>query len=83
MRIAKNRAVDALLKFMLCCAIFHIILLMAMVIIKGDVSYLNLFDILELDLLFPSIAQGAISQVLSLVSIAAIYLVIYFFFTKK
>jgi uncharacterized RDD family membrane protein YckC len=79
----KNRFLDALLKFIIISAVFHIILLIIFSIVTSDIIPLNYFNILELDLFFPNIIKGTLSQALSVVVMIVIYVLIYLFFTKK
>jgi hypothetical protein len=82
-RISKNRFVDALLKLMLLSAIIHIIILITFSIIKMDFTFINYFKILTIDLIVPSITQGVLSNVLSVAVVVILYILIFFFYTKK
>jgi hypothetical protein len=82
-QIQKNKYIDALKKLILFSAISHIILLILYSIINLTIIPLNYFNILDLDLFFPNIINGHLSQILSLIIIAIIYWTIYFFSSKK
>jgi len=82
-QIQKNKYIDALKKLILFSAISHIILLILYSIINLTIIPLNYFNILDLDLFFPNIINGHLSQILSLIIIAIIYWIIYFFSSKK
>lgn len=82
MKINKHRLIDALKKLILFTAIIHLILLVFYSIIKYKIIYLNYFNILDLDLLFPKIINGFLSQIFSILIILIIYLIIFFKFTK-
>jgi hypothetical protein len=83
MNILKNRFVSALLILMLLSAAIHLVLLAIYAITNRNLESVNLFGIIGIDLNFPKVTNGAISQWLSLAVIVAAYLIIYFFFTKK
>lgn len=83
MQIAKNRYLDAFLKFLLLSAIIHPSLLLISFSTNLNVSLLNYFDIIGLNLFFPGIIEGYLSQILSVIIMIAIYLIIYLHFTKK
>jgi len=83
MKLSKNRYIDAALKLVLVSGIMHAFLLLIFSIAKLNAAYLNYFNILDVDLFFPSIAKGALSQILSIISIITAYLIIYLYFTKK
>jgi hypothetical protein len=82
-QIVKNRFVDALLKLILLSAIFHMALLILFSIVNLDLVILNYFNILDIDLLFPNIIEGVLSQLLSIAMVIIIYSLIFVFFTKK
>jgi len=83
MKTSENRYIDALIKLILFSAVFHIILITIYSIVNLDITYLNYFNILDIDLFFPGIIDGSLSQVFSILMITIIYLIIYSVFTKK
>lgn len=83
MPISKNRYLDALLKFILLTAVIHVFLLFIASIINADIIHLNYFNILDVDLFFPGVEIGLLSQILSVVAIIIIYVTIYIYFTKN
>jgi len=83
MAISKNRYLDAFLKFVLLTAIIHMFLLFAAAAINADITYLNYFNILDIDLFFPGVEYGLLSQVLSIAAMVVLYVIIYFYFTGK
>lgn len=64
-------------------AFIHMSVLTIFAVINLDITYLNLFDILELDLIFPEIAKGMISQIASAISMVVIFGVIYIWRRKS
>lgn len=81
--IAQNRFLDALLKLMLFSAAFHMALLALFAVLRNDFSLLNLFRILNLELVFPNSTTGDLSNLLSLTISVALYLLVYFFLTSR
>jgi len=79
----KNIYLDTLIKLILFSAIFHIFLLIIYSIIKLNITYLNYFKILDIDLFFPNIVTGSLSQIISISIIIIMYVVIYFISSKK
>ena len=73
MQIAKNVFLDALLKLMLFSASIHMIILVGAAALEGDVKILNYFNILDLELIFPSIINGMASDVVSTLVALAIF----------
>ena len=82
MQISKNRCIDALLKFILFSAFVHIFLIIVFFVTNLDITLLNYFNILDIDLFFPNIASGFLSQILSILVMIFIYILIFLFFTK-
>ncbi|MBS3092154.1 hypothetical protein J4466_01915 [Candidatus Pacearchaeota archaeon] len=80
--IVKNKYFDALLKLMLFSAIIHVSLLIIYSIFSQNIFILNYFNILDFDLIFQSIAEGATNFLLSVAVVVIIYIVILKFFTK-
>ncbi len=77
--MTEKRFFRALFKTMLFFAFLHIILLVVLTIVNGQLSYVNVFQIVGLQYFFPGIDKGPVSFLLSLAVIA----VIYFFFYRK
>ena len=77
-RILENRYVQALMGLILFSAIIHMFLLAVYAVIDADVTYLNYFNIIDLDLIFPNIGMGGFSQIFSLLTAVVIYAGIYF-----
>ena len=82
-KIVKNRFLDAFLKLMFVSAAIHLVVLIYAGLSHLDVAALNYFSIVGLDLLFPDISKGLMSQVFSLLIIALTYISIFLFGTKK
>lgn len=61
----------------------HIALLVLYAFTTGDFAVLNAFDILDLELFFPSIIDGQYSFALSWLLIGAIYFAMYMKVSKK
>ncbi len=79
----KNLYLRSLVILMFLCAAFHMILLILFAVINADATYLNLFNILELNLIFANVGEGAISQFLSLITAIILYTAIYLFEKNK
>jgi len=79
----KNRYLEALIKLILFSAIFHLVLLFIYALINLNISYLNYFSIIDIDLFLPSITEGPFSLIFSLITALALYLIILFKFTRK
>jgi len=83
MVISKNRYLDAFLKLVLATAIAHMLILFIAAIINADITYLNYFNILDVDLFFPGAEAGMLSHVLSVAAMVVIYSIIYLYFTSR
>ena len=70
-------------KLMFLSAIIHVLLLVVLSIVRRDVSLLNFFSIIGVDLVFPKIVKGFPDQIYSLSVIIILYTFIYIFFTAK
>ena len=79
----KNRYINILKKFILLSAGLHIFIIIYFSIIKGDITYLNYFKILELNLFFPHIMEGFLSQLLSALTIISVLSILYIRFSPK
>ena len=72
-----NRYVDAAAKTMLCSGVFHLSLL-GIATLQGNLDALNAFNIVQLDLFFPSLGRGAFNFVLSYLAVLGTYIFAYF-----
>ncbi len=79
----RHRFFDALKKTILLSATIHLTLLVMYAIWNLDVSYINYFNMLDLEVLFPDLIKGTLSQVLAAIVMVGIFFIIYFRFTKK
>ncbi len=69
-----KKIIKSILRLFLFSAIIHNCILFFLSIIKGDIKYLNYFRILGLEEFWPQIAQGKISDLISLLVILTITL---------
>lgn len=76
-KLTKNNSIDAVLKTMLFSAIVHVAILYPHSVIHQQQSPINIFNILDLDLIFPGIELGTASFVLSYVFIFGVFAVFY------
>jgi hypothetical protein len=76
-----NRYADAAAKTMLCSGVIHLSLL-AVATLRGDLDALNAFNIVQLDLFFPSLGHGAFNFVLSYVVVLGFYGFSYLFLAR-
>jgi|GEM_PF-751963 hypothetical protein len=81
--IMNNRYIKALTGLVLLSASIHIVILVIYSIINLDIRYLNYFNIIDVDLFLPEIADGPLSQILSIITIVVVFIVIYAGLTKK
>ncbi|MBN3041104.1 MAG: hypothetical protein JW867_08240 [Candidatus Omnitrophica bacterium] len=81
-RISKNRLLDALFKLMLFSAIVHMFIVFLVALVRRDLSHLNYFKIIGVDIFIPYVEQGLPSQFASVSVAAMLYGIIFFFFTK-
>ena len=80
-RIVKNDYLDALFKLMLLSAAVHMIILIATAIVNLDFKVLNYFNILDLEIIFPSIIEGVASDVAA--TVVAIAIFVYFLWQNR
>ncbi len=71
----KSKYVKALKKTILFYAITHLTILFGYAIYTTNFKLLNLFNVLDLELLFPNIINGFTSDLLSLIILIIIYLI--------
>ncbi len=81
MKFFRNKYVIALKNVMLFSAIVHMIMIAIYSIVKLNTVKFNFFDILDLDLFFPNIIKGNLSQVFSIIAFVIVYCI--FFFINK
>lgn len=79
----KNKILEAASKLIIISAIIHLLILTIYAIINLDITYLNYFNIIDLNLFFPDIIQGFLSQTLSLIIVILLFFLIYKFYTKN
>lgn len=82
-RISKHRIGDAAAKSILLYAVLHILILFVHGVRTGDFSVLNVFNILEVNLLFPLRLEEGLSGFLSVLVLIAVYVLVFTFFTRK
>lgn len=76
MPFPKKRLIEALQKTILIGAGFHLILLVIYALNSKDYRALNIFNILDIDLFYPGVAEGLTNFWLSMIFISVFYLVI-------
>ena len=81
MNFFSNKYIIALKNVMLFSAIVHMIMIAIYSIVKLNTIKFNFFDILDLDLFFPNIIKGILSQILSIIAFVIAYCI--FFFINK
>jgi len=74
---------DAAKKFILFVACIHLAIIIVYAVMYQDITILNVFNIMDLDLFFPDIFDGLWSQMLSVVTMTGLFCVFFIFFTKK
>ncbi|MCK5052396.1 MAG: hypothetical protein KAS53_11780 [Candidatus Cloacimonetes bacterium] len=83
MNFFRNKYIIALKNVMLFSAIFHMIMIAIYSIVKLNTIKFNFFDILDLDLFFPNIIKGNLSQVFSIIAFVIVYCIFYFINKEK
>ena len=83
MKFFRNKYVIALENVMLFSAIVHMIMITIYSIVKLNTVKFNFFDILDLDLFFPNIIKGNLSQVFSIIAFVIVYCIFYFINMEK
>lgn len=81
MKFISNKYIIALKNVMLFSAIVHMIMIAIYSIVKLNTVKFNFFDILDLDLFFPNMIKGNLSQVFSIIAFVIVYCL--FLFIKK
>lgn len=74
-----KRYIQAFLSMALFFAVTHVFVLVFLIILTGNISYLNVFYILGLTELFPDIDKGLVSNMFSALIIFSVYM---FFFLR-
>lgn len=83
MKSSKNRYTEALFKCIIFWASIHLLFLLAVSLIRQQYTLINVFKILNLDLIFPEVKTDGTNFIISWGVIAVSYLLIFIFFTKK
>lgn len=78
-----NNYIKAVIGAVLLSALTHTALLIIFVLINKDITALNIFKILDLDLFFPQIAIGVPNFIWSYLFLGGEYLVIFYLLRKK
>ncbi len=78
-----NKFFKGLKNIMLLSAVFHMIMITVYSITKSNTVKFNFFDILDLDLFFPKIASGIISQISSIFTFVIFYSLIVFLISLR
>jgi len=79
----RNRYLDALAKSLLCFVVMHWIVLVATVIRDGDVRIVNVFTILDIDKLWPTLGSGIYNHLLSAIFAITVFFLVLRFLTPK
>ena len=74
--IVKNKYLNALFLLMLVSAIVHMLILFYLALVSKDLYILNYFNILDIDLLLPSIFNGVAGNIFSAFVAVTIYILI-------
>ena len=77
-KIRLRRIINAAKNLILFSAVVHIFILFSFAVLKRDITYLNYFNVLDLDFFFSGIEKGAASQILSILVMIIIFLFFYF-----
>jgi len=80
-KLVNNNYIDALLKTILFSAITHLIILYTKAFVSKDKELINIFNILDLELIWPSLIENSTSFILSYLFIGVVYCI--FLFWKK
>ena len=71
----KSKYIKAIKNSLLFIAITHLIILIGWAIYTYNFKVLNLFNILDLELLFPNILNGFMSDIFSVLILVIIYII--------
>ena len=83
MKFISNKYILALKNVMLFSAIIHMIMIAIYSIVKLNTVKFNFFDILDLDLFFPNMIKGNLSQIFSIIAFVIVYCIFYFINKEK
>ena len=83
MKFFSNKYIVALKNVMLFSAIIHMIMIAIYSIVNLNTVKFNFFDILDLDLFFPNIIKGNLSQIFSIIAFVIVYCIFYFINMEK
>lgn len=83
MKFISNKYIVALKNVMLFSAIIHMIMIAIYSIVKLNTIKFNFFDILDLDLFFPNIIKGNLSQIFSIIAFIIVYCIFLFLIIRK
>ena len=72
-----KRLKSALIKSILVFATLHIVILIYLAVTTGNLTYINVFSILDLQVFFPGIEQGVASSAISALIVATIFMWFY------
>ncbi len=72
-----SRIFRAAIRMVLLSAVLHIVLLLVVAVLRRDITILNYFDIIDVDLFMPSLAGSMPVTVISFVFLIAMYIVIF------
>jgi len=76
-KIVKNKYLNVLFVLMLFSAAAHMIILICLAVFRGDIYILNYFNILDLDILFPTIFYNDfLENILSFIFAGILYILI-------
>jgi hypothetical protein len=79
----KNRVFDACAKTIIACALIHVFFMALYALVTWEFSIFNGFKILGIDLFYPKLDLGIINFILGSLLLAAIFGVVYKFFTES
>lgn len=74
---------SALTTTMLICAGGHLLLLFAVSLYRRDYEIVNLWNVLDIDLLIPGIEKGSFSFFLSYIAVGIVYALVYIWQKRK
>lgn len=78
MKLNKNRLIEAFSRLIIFSAIVHLFVLGFYTVLNLDITRINYFSILDLDLFFPGINKSLGAQIFSIIVVVVIYLIFYF-----
>ena len=81
--LPRNRLLDAVVKTLLCFVVVHLTVVLIAALKNGSFSALNVFTILDLDRLWPSLGSGFDNQLLSVFAGILLFAFVFRFLTKR